>query len=204
MPSSWHCCSSFRSIDISVVSNLKAFCLTHLLLFIYAPSFVDWYRFSEGNFQWLSTQSNFINSVAVLTYWGDWLSYISCRHSILSSLLLEQRSLEQAAEVFILLSSNTERRITALRASWRKITVWILEMTQRPAASCPSVALQKWGMSYLAFGDQWPRVKTSQCQRAAERQRTAKCGSKMIYFMTLSALQNLCLLVVLRRWWLRI
>lgn len=54
----------------------------------------------------------------------------STSSSLLAWWLLEkQRSLQQAAEVFMLLSTNTLRLITALWGSWCNVTVGSLEMT---------------------------------------------------------------------------
>ncbi len=99
---------------------------------MYAPSFCDWHRFSEGPFR--GCQLSYLSSALLVQLQfslTDWLSHMNCRRSTLSSPLLEERrSLDRAAEVFILLSTKTERLMTALGAYWRKITAWSLEMTQ--------------------------------------------------------------------------
>lgn len=92
--------------------------------------------FSE-NCQWLSTQLSEFRFTISASSLAEWIAHMICRHPVLSWPLLEkQRSLQEAAEVFILLSTHTERLITALRGSWRNITVWSLEMTklQQPLA----------------------------------------------------------------------
>lgn len=137
-PSCQHGCSSFCLIDILVFlvfSKLKMFCIIRLLLFIYAPSFVIGIDSARETVHktFNGCQLSYQDSALLV----DWISHMNCRHSTLSSLLLEeQRSLEQAVQVLILLSTDTERLITAFGASWRKIAVWSLEMTQlqRPLA----------------------------------------------------------------------
>lgn len=84
------------------------------------------------DFHSLSNQLKFscfiISSLS--SHWLDSSYDASTSSSLLAWWLLEkQRSLQQAAEVFILLSTDTLRLITALRGSWRNVTVGSLEMT---------------------------------------------------------------------------
>lgn len=102
-------------------------------------------------FQHLSTQKSEFCSVISASGLIEWVAHTICRHSGLSWLLLERwRSLRQAAEMFILLSTTTVRPITALGGSWRNITAWSTEMTklqERLALWCTS----NMGVNILGF-----------------------------------------------------